>query len=72
MILLIRGDLYAAVKVTNNKEELLPTSVISEIEILSPRYRSSIYLSQQPKQIRARFTCNIDESKRKSIFLQLQ
>ncbi len=65
---MIRGDLYAAVEVANNNEWLSPTGVISDIEMLSPRYRNSIYLSQRPKQIRARFTCNFDESKRKSIF----
>jgi hypothetical protein len=69
--LLIRGDLYAAAEVINNNEELLPTSVISEIEILSPRYRNSIYLSQRPTHIHARFTCNIDESKRKSVFFAI-
>jgi hypothetical protein len=71
MVLLIRGDLYAAVEVTNNNKELSPTNVISEIEILSPGYRNSIYLSQWPTQIHACFTCNIDESKRKSVFFAI-
>jgi hypothetical protein len=36
-------------------------------DILSPRYRNSIYLSQKPKTIRARLKCNADSELRKGM-----
>ncbi|MCX7826208.1 MAG: hypothetical protein N2689_11720, partial [Verrucomicrobiae bacterium] len=41
-------------------------------EMISPRYRNSIYLSQKPKTVRARLQCNADDNVRKGMALAVQ
>jgi len=64
--ILISLSLYAQDNV-DTSNVLKSDEAISNVEIISPCYRNNIYTSMLPLKIKARFRCNLDETKMSGI-----